>query len=162
MKIAFVWQQSSKPEIFNHWNDCLRGAMKIIGKTHTVTYHEPSDDITDVDLILYWEAPCTIRGVDQANYNKVRLNPIRKALLFAGGELKKEWVEGFDHLFVESQINADECEALGIPHSTAFGINTDIFRITPQAKVFDAVHHGTFAGWKRPRLLAQALGPKSL
>lgn len=162
MRIAFVWQESSKPEVFSHWNDGLRAAMRIIEKDHQVSYHEPFDEIPECDLVLYWEAPITINGQDSHNYRRIQSLPCKKALLFAGGMLKKEWVDGFDMVFVESQVNADECQAQGIPHMTAFGVNTDVFKPVVQAKVFDAVHHGTFAGWKRPRLLAEALGPRAL
>lgn len=161
MKIAFVWQESSKPEVFNHWNDGLRMAMKEIEKQHEVKYYEPFDTF-EADLILYWEAPCTINGQDSANYNRIRMMSTKKALLFAGGPLKKEWVEGFDLIFVESEINVEECISQDIPYIKAFGINTDIFKPVPQARIFDGVHHGTFAGWKHQPLIAEALKNKAL
>lgn len=166
MNIAFVWQESSKPEVFNHWNDGLRAAMTLVEKQHNVIYREPWDyqDFTDrnIELILYWEAPCTINGPNAHHYNNIRHLPIRKIMLFAGGPIKKEWVEGFDLLLVESKINAEECASLNIPYDIAFGVNTDIFKPQKQNKVFDAIHHGTFAAWKHQPLIAEALGPKAL
>lgn len=159
-KIAFVWQGITGR--YGVWNDGLRAAMKIIEKKYDVSYHEPSGDISGVDAILYWEAPCTINGKDSANYLKVRNNPTPKALLFAGGPIKKEWLTGFDHVFVESKLNADELAALGVPHSTAFGVNTDIFFPKPYPKKWDAMHQATCASWKRQSLLALALGEKAL
>lgn len=157
MRISFVWQGVSDPVIRNGWKDGLYAAMQIIEKQHTVTYNEPFDDITDVDIILYWEAPTTINGQNQTHYNKVRNNPIKKALLFAGGPLQKEWVEGFDHIFVESKINAEECEKLGLSHSTAFGINDKIFKPLNVPKVFNAIHHGASSSWKRQWLMAESI-----
>ncbi len=161
MKIAFVWQGVSNPKIFQQWNDGLRQAMRIIEKEHEVIYCEPFDEI-NADLILYWEAPCTINGQNKDNWEKVRKSPIKKALLFAGGPLQKEWVEGFDHIFVESKINADECASLGLPHSIAFGINDEIFKPEIQPKVFDGIHQGTCASWKRQWLIGESLGPKGV
>lgn len=161
MKIAFVWQESSKPEVFNHWNDGLRAAMRIVEQTHEVKYYEPWDEF-EADLILYWEAPCTINGPNGEHWNRIRNLPTRKILLFAGGPLKKEWVEGFDLLLVESKVNAEECDSLNIPYDIAFGVNTDIFKPQKQNKVFDAIHHGTFAAWKHQPLIAEALGSKAL
>lgn len=162
MRIGFIWQGVSDPYIFQHWKDGLYAAMNLVHKEHEVKFMEPWDDFTGMDLLLYWEAPCTINGKNADFYNKVRNTPIKKALLFAGGPLKKEWVEGFDLLFVESEINAQECISLGIPYMKAFGINTDIFKPQLQAKVFDGVHHGTFAGWKHQPLIAEALKEKAL
>lgn len=160
MKIAFCWQGISGR--YGHWDDGLKKAMELIAREHTVTYHEPHERIKDVDVILYWEAPCTIQGKDKMNYLNILTNPIPKALLFAGGPLKKEWVEGFDMLFVESQINADECEKLGIPYRIAFGVNTDIFNPQTQPKVFDAIHPATCASWKRLDLFAKSLKEKGV
>jgi glycosyltransferase involved in cell wall biosynthesis len=162
MKIAFIWQGSSKPEIFNWWNDGLRVAMRIIEKTHTVTYHEPWDDVSHADVLLYWEAPCTINGGNSSFYEKVRHAPQKKILLFAGGPLKKEWVEGFDFLAIESDINMKECEEMGIPHFRAFGINDEVFKYVASTKQWDGIHHATSASWKRQWLMAEALKEKCL
>lgn len=154
LRIAFVWQGITGR--YGIWDDGLKRAMKMIGEKHTVTYHEPSDDITDVDLILYWESPCTINGKDKDNWLKVVNNPIKKALLFSGGPIKKEWITPFNHIFVESKINLDEVQAMGLPVSTAFGINDEVFKYKPQNKVWNAVHHGACASWKRQWLVGDA------
>ena len=160
LKIAFVWQGINGR--YGHWNDGLKKAMELIETEHIVTYHEPYEHIKDVDLILYWEAPVTIVGKDKLNYLNILTNPLPKALLFAGGTLKKEWVDGFDLLFVESQVNADECEKLGIPYRTAFGVNTDIFYPRKMDKIYDGMHQATCASWKRLDLFAKALKDKGI
>lgn len=160
MKIAFVWQGFNGR--FGKWKDGLWLAMQKLEKKHEVRYYEPWDDINDADVILYWEAPCTINGSNAPHYKKVRANPIKKILLFAGGPIKKDWVEGFDLLCVESAINADECEMMGIPHMTAFGINDEIMRPLGIDKKWDGIHQGTSASWKRQWLMAEALEDKCL
>lgn len=160
LKIAFCWQGIGERKIYGHWGDGLRKAMSIIEKEHIVTYHEPYEHIKDVDIILYWEAPVTCCGKDRENYQNVRTNHIPKILLFAGGEIKKEWVEGFDLLCVESQIDADTCERLGVPYRTAFGVDVETMKPEKQPKVFDAVFPSTCAGWKRQGLFSRALGNK--
>lgn len=160
MKIAFCWQGISGR--YGHWNDGLKKAMELIETEHTVTYHEPHEVIRDVDVILYWEAPCTILGKDKMNYLNIFTNPIPKILLFAGGPIKKEWVDGFDLVCVESQINADECEKLGIPYRIAFGVNTDIFYRRNMEKIYDGMHQATCASWKRLDLFAKALKDKGV
>ena len=160
MKIAFVWQGIGEGKIYGQWGDGLRKAMSIIEKEHTVTYHEPFETIKDVDVILYWEAPVTCMGKDRDNYNNIRNNPIKKILLFAGGQIKNEWVKGFDLLCVESKIDADTCEEFGIPYRTAFGVDSETMKPEKQPKVFDAVFPSTCAGWKRQGLFSRALKSK--
>lgn len=162
-RIAFVWQGVSDTTVFNHWNDGLRAALRLIAEKHTVDFFEPYDDIGEYDVVLYWEAPCTLQGPNAHHYKKVMELPHRKALLFAGGPIKPEWVKGFDMVFTESQVNDEEFRVLGIPYKRAFGINTDVFYpLDHFEKEYDGVHHGTFASWKRQWLLAEALGDKAL
>lgn len=164
MRIAFVWTNGVKDTYrFNWWNDGLRAAMRILEKEHVVTYHEPDEDLPEVDWILFWEAPCTHDSEYGNAYRKVMNSPQKKALLFAGGPIKYEWVKGFDHVFVESKINKDEFDALGVPNSTAFGVNTDIFKpIFSERKKFMTETHGTCANWKRQWLAAEALEAHAL
>lgn len=174
MKIAFVWQgisermkrdpKSKHTGRYGLWDDGLRAAMRIIENKHTVTYHEPSDDITDVDIIMYWESPCTIKGPNATHWLKVVNNPIKKVLLFSGGPIEQEWLEPFAHTFVESKINLEEIEDMGLPVSTAFGVNTDYFTplVGGPVRIYDAMHHATSASWKRQPLLAEALKDKAL
>jgi glycosyltransferase involved in cell wall biosynthesis len=61
-------------------------------------------------------------------------------------------------VFVESQINADDCERQGIRHRTAFGINDEIFFPKKLPKVFTATLQATCASWKRQGLASEALG----
>jgi glycosyltransferase involved in cell wall biosynthesis len=129
---------------------------------HVITYHEPDEDLPTVDWILYWESPITHDSEYGPAYKKVKNSPQKKALLFSGGPIKKEWVDGFDHIFVESKINADEFDALGIRNSTAFGVNTDVFRPTMEHKAYKTVTHGTCASWKRQWLVCEALGDQAL
>ena len=159
MKISFVWQGVT--ERFDHWNDGLREAMRLIEKEHEVVYNEPWDDI-QADVAFYWEAPCTINGANAHHYNRVRSLPIRKHLLFAGGPVQWEWVKGFDHVYVESRINKEEFDRLGVANSTAFGVNTEIFKPLKVEKIYKTVTHGTCASWKRQWLVCQAFGKRAL
>lgn len=161
MKIAFVWQGISDEKIRDRWKDGLRYAIDKIAKTHDVTFYEPWDDIVGEDVILYWEAPITAQGQNAPHYNKVRQNPTKKALLFAGGQIRKEWVTGFDLLFLESKINEKECDDLGIPWHHAFGVNTKEFSVKQRStkeKRYDGMLHGTCASWKRQWLIGEAFG----
>ena len=167
LRIAFVWTNGVRnKDRFNRWNDGLRAAMKIIEQTHEVTYHEPDEDLPAVDWVLFWEAPCTHNSQENgASYRKMLKNPQKTALLFAGGPIKMEWIEGFDHIFWESECNGEEFEALGVSHSCAFGVNTDVFfpiSLEKSPKEFDTVTHGTCASWKRQWLVGEAIGEKAL
>lgn len=161
MKIAFVWQGFDGR--YGQWKDGLYAAMKIIERQHEVRYFDfPLTDIHDFnpDVVLYWEAPCTFAGKDRLNYWAVQALPYKKALLFAGGNIKEEWLEGFDLFFVESRVNEEEFEAMGKPWMRAFGVNTTIFKPERQPKVFDGVFQATCASWKRHWLGAEALKDK--
>jgi glycosyltransferase involved in cell wall biosynthesis len=158
--IAFVWQGISGR--YGIWKDGLWSAMQMIEKTHDVTYHEPTDDIPEDAIVLYWEAPCTILGKDSDNYKRIQNLPNKKALLFAGGRIEREWLNGFDWIFVESKINDEELNALDIPHSIAFGINEQIFYPEPLEKAYDGMHHGTCASWKRQWLVGESVGSTGL
>ena len=162
MRIAFVWQGLSQGKIYGHWGDGLRGAMDIIEKTHEVKYFEPWEEIKDVDIILYWEAPITRRGKDSENYKKIQANPIPKILLFAGGPVHREDCDGFDLFLVESQVNEFDFAAIGKPWMRAFGVDTRTMKPEKQPKIFDAVFPATCAGWKRHGIFARALGSKGV
>jgi len=159
-KLYFVWQGITGR--YGIWKDGLWAAMKIIEKEYEVIYCEPTDEIPNDGLVLYWEAPCTINGENAGNYNKVRLLPNKKALLFAGGPIQKQWLDGFDHVFYESDLNRIELESLGIPCSLAFGINENIFYPKNKDKIYYGIHHGTCASWKRQWLVGESLGDRGL
>lgn len=159
-RIAFIWYGITGR--FGHWNDGLYWAMKEIEKTHDVTYHEPGEVIPEDAIVLFWEALCTRVSKDAEAFEKVMSLPNKKYLLFAGGPVKKEWAEGFEHIFVESKINLEEFQALGIPCSTAFGVNADMFKPMHLVKVWDGMHHGASASWKRQWLGAEAFKDKML
>lgn len=164
-KIAFVWQGVSDETIKDKWQDGLRYAMDKIAKKHTVHFFEPWQDINGYDVILYWEAPVTAQGQNAPHYNKVRQNPTKKILLFAGGQIQKQWVDGFDMLFLESKINEKECDDLGIKWHHAFGVNNKKFSDTIPTKtnrLYDGMLHGTCASWKRQWLIGEAFGPRGL
>ena len=162
MKIAFVWQGVSGR--YGQWKDGLWKAMQIIGKQHEVRLFEPTGDIEGFapDWVLYWEAPCTYKGKDSENYKRICALPFKKALLFAGGQIEPMWVKDFDHIFVESQIDADTCERLELPYSKAFGYNDDIFKPAKSPKIWKGMHHATCASWKRTWLMTEVLKEKSL
>lgn len=157
--ICLIWQGITGR--YGIWKDGLWRAMKYLEERYDVTYHEPLDEIPSDAIVLYWEAPCCINGKDSHNYKRIQSLPNKKALLFAGGPIRREWLDGFDHVFVESKINADELDALGISHSTAFGINEEVFVPKNLAKKYAGIHHGTCASWKRQWLLGEALGKEA-
>ncbi len=162
MRIAFVWFGIDGR--YGHWRDGLWKAMQIIGKKHEVRMFEPTGNIKEFnpDWVLFWEAPICAQGKDKDMYWSVANLPFKKALLFAGGEINAMWVKDFDHIFVESQIDSDTCDRLGLPHSTAFGINDDIFKPEQQPKIWHAMHQATCASWKRQPLMAQAFRDKAI
>lgn len=166
MKIAFFWFGMNGR--YGKWQDGLYAAMKEIEKEHEVKYYDVTPKtLADVeewkpDWVLFWEAPCTSRGEHAEMWYSVCRLPFKKALLFAGGPLKAMDVEPFDLVFVESEINAEECERQGIPHRTAFGTNTNIFFPTTAPKCYEAFMQATFAGWKRHELFADAMGAKGV
>jgi len=106
MKIAFIWFGITGR--YGHWEDGLYYAMKELEKEHEVTYHEPTSVIPEDAIVLFWEALSTKVGKDSNIFDAVTRLPNKKALLFAGGVIKKEWTVGFDHIFVESKLNKDE------------------------------------------------------
>jgi len=161
-KIHFIWQGISNPKIREHWKDGLYAAMQLLEKEYDVTYGEPWDDVPSDATIMYWEAPCTIRGENAHHYMNVMNKLNKKILLFAGGPIKTEWVKGFDMICVESKVNLEEFQHIGMPVMTAFGINDEIFKQKPFSKVYDGVHHGTCASWKRQHLVGEALGDRGL
>lgn len=164
MRVAFIWQGINGR--YGHWRDGLWAAMKIIERSHEVKYF----DVTELDrvrafspnAVLYWESPVTLKGKDSQHYKGVMALPFPKALLFAGGPVEAQTCYGFDLFFVESAINEQEFEKLGLPWMRAFGVNTQIMRPETQPKVFDGIHQGTCASWKRQWLLTEALGGKAL
>lgn len=158
MRIAFVWQGLNG--VYGRWDDGLRAAMRIIEKEHNVLYFDTDIEgleMFDPEIVLYWEAPCTFAGKDRENYWRIQSLPYKKALLFAGGSIRKEWCEGFDLFFVESKVNEQDFANLDLPWKRAFGVNTQIFKPEKQPKVFDGILQGTCASWKRQTLFSQAL-----
>lgn len=175
MKIAFVhdWNVNFQQEL--DWQDGLAAALAELEKRgHTVSrfvctdsanYYIPnplgliyaSNNLaahvkTEMpDVILHW-----------ADFTRPNAKPLKElgipmALCFAGGEVSTYNTYDFDHVFVESQVYADKLEELGVPHSIAFGTNTDLFKpIEAQPKLIDTLMPGTFAAWKRHSLYAQA------
>lgn len=161
MKIAFVWQGFDGR--YGKWKDGLWAAMQLLDKEHEVKYFDfPLKGLTDFnpDVVLYWEAPVTNKGQNADNWFSVCALPYKKALLFAGGPLKAIDVKDFDLVFVESQINEEDCEREGIPYKRAFGVNTQIMKPSFAEKKYDGFMQATFADWKRHTLFAQALGNK--
>jgi glycosyltransferase involved in cell wall biosynthesis len=136
--------------------------MRIIEKDHQVDYIEPWQEIPENDVLLYWEAPCTINSKDGEHYKRIKNYQGKKILLFAGGPIQKPWVEGFDLVCVESAINKKEFDDLSVLNITAFGINDRVMTPKNLPKIYDGMHHATSASWKRQWLMAEALGNKAL
>ena len=161
LRVDFLWQGVSEPHNLEHWNDGLRLAMRYVSEVHDVSYKEPWDELTG-DIILYWEAPCTINGSNAPHFIKVRGTKKPKINLFAGGPVTQENTEGFDLFLLESQINEEEFTKYGRKWMRAFGVNDEIFKPVNVQKTFDGFMQATFAGWKRQPLFAEALGKKGL
>lgn len=157
MTIDFYWQGSSDKKVFDHWEDGLQAAMKIIEQKHTVNYLEPWDE-SKGDVVLYWEACCCAKGPDAEHYNKIRKLDKPKILLFAGGPIDYLDAVGFDLYLVESEINEKEFEALELPWRRAFGVNTEVMKPMNLEKKYAGFFQATFADWKRHSLFAQAMG----
>lgn len=162
MRVGFIWQGISDPAILAGWRDGLWQAVEYLKTKHEVTYLEPDADLSGFDALLYWEAPLTIQGANAPKYRNVMSAPGKKVLLFAGGPLKREWVEPFDVVVVEADINVRECAEQGIRCAKAFGVNCDIWTPRDVPKTYLAAHHGACAGWKRQHLGAEALGERFL
>lgn len=168
MKIAFIWQGVSRNDVVFRWQDGLWAALSLISEDgHFVELFEPWQ-IMEIksfcpDVILYWEAPCTAVGRNAQWYNSIRrLKEYKKALLFAGGQIKREWCDGFDMFFVESEIDEAAFEKISLFTRRAFGVNEKLFCPQKQPKIFDGIIHATFALWKRHDLFAQALKDRGL
>ena len=159
-KLGFIWQGVDGR--YGKWTDGLNAAMKILEKKYDVSYIEPFDDLEPYDVLLYWEAPCTINGPHGENYKRVMNYSKPKALLFAGGQVNRGQWEGFNEIAVESKINVKEFKEQGKDVFTAFGVNTTLFKPTEAKSKYKVVHHGTCASWKRQDLLAQAFGKDAL
>ena len=150
------------------WQDGLYAAMKVLQLYYDVRFYDVTPESLEQvkqfnpDVVLFWEAPCTKHGKDGAMWNSVVQLPYRKCLLFAGGPLKAIDVAEFDMVFVESAINAEECERQGIPYRRAFGVNTQIMKPVSLSMKHDAMMQATFADWKRHTLFAEAMGDKGI
>lgn len=166
MKLAFLWFGFDGR--YGMWQDGLYAAMKVLQDYHDVRFFDVSPESLlqvkqfNPDVVLFWEAPCTKHGKDGAMWNSVVQLPYRKCLLFAGGPLKAIDVAEFDMVFVESAINAEECERQGIPHTKAFGVNTNKMYPKSLSIRYDAMMQATFADWKRHDLFADAMGNNGL
>ena len=157
MTIDFYWQGSSDPKVFDHWDDGLRAAMRIIEKEHQVNYLEPWNG-SNGDVVLYWEACCCAKGPDAEHYNKIRNLDKPKILLFAGGPIDFLDAVGFDLYLVESELNEKEFNEIELPWRRAFGVNEKVMKPMPEDKRYIASFQATFAAWKRHSLFAQAMG----
>jgi len=157
--ISFVWFGINGR--YGKWKDGLWLAMKHLEKEYTVYYQEPTEEIKG-DIIIFWESPCTSNGKDGEMYKKIQRDSRPKILLFAGGPIKKEWVIGFNVICVESEINKKEFADIGIETITAFGINEEIMKPMQSDIIYDGIHHGTCASWKRQWLVGETLGDKGL
>lgn len=182
MRIAFVhdWNVHYQQEL--DWRDGLAAALKELenrghevarfvcttdlpgiipnplGEIFTTTDMAASVAQYDPDVILHWADMTRPHATPLFELNR----PM--AICFAGGNALGENVDLFDHIFVESQVYADQLDADGHTNfSIAFGTNTDLFTPVEQNKQFDTIFPATFAAWKRHDLYAHAtMGLRSL
>lgn len=180
MKLAFVhdWNVHYQQEL--DWQDGLSAALAELRKRgHEVQLFVCGEQIGNVPNPLHdirvaidmsgavadFEPDIILCWADMTRPSAKPLKELGKpmALCFAGGETNSYNTYLFDHVFVESQVYADQLEELGVPHSIAFGTNTDLFKPVEQNRVFDSIFPATFASWKRHSLYAQAMqGMKAL
>jgi glycosyltransferase involved in cell wall biosynthesis len=174
MRISFVWDW--EPEYYQSvtWEDGLAAALReLINRGHEVQilcagnldsfighpYFQiiETSNVTGLvklfkpDVILHWG------DTTRPNAAPTAALGIPMALCFAGGEMNGGSERYFQHIFVESEVYKPGFIRKGIPVSTAFGTNTELFKPMPeQPKYFDTIFPATFALWKRHELYAQA------
>lgn len=83
------------------------------------------------------------------------------ALCYTGGRFET-YKDVPKIIFVESKTYVDWMRGMGLPVTQAFGTNTELFKPTPQPKIFDGFFPATGAAWKRHHLFAEALGSRGL
>lgn len=174
-KIAFIWDWDIIPSQAITWEDGLARAIQILGEKYEVkvyatgaedyVFKHPYFDINVLnvehvadsienfapDVILHW-ADCT----RPCAKTTARLG-IPMALCFAGGDVNGGTAPYFQHIFVESDVYKPGFVKRGIPVTTAFGTNTELFKpIDIKEKTFDTIFPATFALWKRHDLYAKA------
>lgn len=159
-KIGFVWDGVSGR--YGVWQDGLKKAIELLEKDYDIDYIEPTADFGKYDLLIHWEAPITILGKNAENYKRVKDSDKKKMLLFAGGRIVADWVNGYNAVVIESQIDKEEFAKQGIEAYTAFGVNTDLMRPMEVDKKYDAIHHGANAGWKRQHLVGESFKEHAL
>ena len=178
MRIAFIhdWNPDLEQELT--WRDGLSAAVRILASRHELKFFtcgdtpfvlphpyfpihvvQTGDPMLEAvkefapDVILHWA------DMTRPNADIGRKLGIKQAVCFAGGNPYGEMLPNFDHVFVESAVYKQKFEERGIPVSTAFGTNTELFDPSRfvQAKYFDACFPATYCDWKRHHLLVEAL-----
>src|SRR6266850_2636232 len=173
--LAFIWDWEIVPSQAITWEDGLARAIQILGEKYDVrvytigkmTYDFPHpyfnirvctneshmSDLKDFspDALLFWG------DTTRPNAEPASKLGIPMALCFAGGETNGGTAQYFQYIFVESEVYKPGFMKRGIPVSTAFGTNTELFRpVKDQSKLFDTIFPATFAIWKRHELYAEA------
>lgn len=178
LRIAFVWDWESEPSQTITWKDGLAAALRLLSKKHEVVIYtmdaqrpsyvfphpyfpiyvkRTSFELKEAimyqkpDVILHWGDTTRPNGGIGTELG------IPQALCFAGGHKEGESLHHMAHIFVESDVYKRWFESRGIPVSTAFGTNTDLYQPLDIPRLFDAFFPATFADWKRHGLWTQAV-----
>lgn len=116
-----------------------------------------------VKSALDWEPDAFLGFSDFSRpyLDEIKDKGIPIALCYTGGRFE-HYKDVPDIIFVESKSYVKWMEEMGLPVVQAFGTNTELFKPWSQPKLFDAFFPGTFAGWKRFELFADAMGDKGL
>lgn len=174
MRISFVWDWEPEYHQSVTWQDGLAAALReLINRGHEVQvlcagnldsfighpYFQIIETSNIPNLVKLFKPDVILHWGDTTRPNAALTAElgIPMALCFAGGEMNGGTERYFQHIFVESEVYKPGFMRKGIPVSTAFGTNTELFKPMPeQPKYFDTIFPATFATWKRHELYAKA------
>lgn len=174
MRISFVWDWEPEYHQSVTWEDGLAAALReLINRGHEVQilcagnldsfighpYFQIIETSNIPNLVKLFKPDVILHWADTTRPNAALTAElgIPMALCFAGGEMNGGTAGYFQHIFVESEVYKPGFMRKGIPVSTAFGTNTELFKPMPeQPKYFDTIFPATFATWKRHELYAKA------
>lgn len=163
LKIAFIWQTSSK-ETFPFWQDGYRAALDIVAEKHDLGWYlgtfEELEKIhipkNKYDVLMFW-------GGSNNKYHQVMIGrPERKLWLYPGGDIYLDIVGQYNVVFTEDKFYEERLKKAGTRVIRVTGTNTAIFKPEKRKKYFGAFYPATFSPWKRQDLFAEAVGKEGL
>lgn len=137
-------------------------------KKHDKSFEWEHDYVTlnfspdPVKALKDWKPDAVLGFSDFSRPYLKELGDLPIGLCYTGGRFT-DYEKIPDVVFVESKTYLDWMRSRGLKNvRQVFGTNTEIFKPTPQPKVFDAYFPATGADWKRHHLFAKAMGSKGL